>query len=365
MNIFKPRGGAPLSLWRVLSILVILLLALPTVLSIVQIAIADVELFPIGKEPSKKLGGRILSPRTKVTSTKTYIGTVRRISKELSKIDPKLLNKKYLETYFKKYKELVRYLGISEDRNVIELLIKVSDIDKAIMKINNIVTRVKGKITKILKHLKVIKVELPFVNSVIYRRILLGLAKINYVESIWLNDIYNLELFDTHIILGVDRVFKDLKYNVKIADAPGNITKQMAELGIYMEMMSKGFPVEPKTVVKKLDLSADDKKRWIEFIEQGQRQQQEAQQLQAQAQQQEAGAKIQADIQKTQIKSEADLQKAQINSQTKLIEIQNKRQDEDADRALAEKESIRDFICLLYTSPSPRDLSTSRMPSSA
>ena len=29
------------------------------------------------------------------------------------------------------------------------------------------------------------------------------------------------------------------------------------------------------------------------------------------------------------------------------------------------KEGCRDFICLLYTSPSPRDLSTSRMPSSA
>ena len=35
-----------------------------------------------------------------------------------------------------------------------------------------------------------------------------------------------------------------------------------------------------------------------------------------------------------------------------------------ADNALAMKELI-DRICLLYTSPSPRDLSTSRMPSSA
>ena len=26
---------------------------------------------------------------------------------------------------------------------------------------------------------------------------------------------------------------------------------------------------------------------------------------------------------------------------------------------------IKDYVCLLYTSPSPRDLSTSRMPSSA
>ena len=29
------------------------------------------------------------------------------------------------------------------------------------------------------------------------------------------------------------------------------------------------------------------------------------------------------------------------------------------------REIIKDYACLLYTSPSPRDLSTSRMPSSA
>jgi hypothetical protein len=140
------------------------------------------------------------------------------------------------------------------------------------------------------------------------------------------------------------RQVKDLKYNVKISDSPGNITKQMAELGIYMEMMSKGFPVEPKTVVEKLDLPAADKKRWIEFIEQGQQQQQEMQQMQMQAQQQEAGQKVQADVQKVQIKAESDLQKVQVTNQTKLIELQDKRQDENLDRALDEKESMRGFL---------------------
>eukprot|EP00831_Metopus_contortus_P031890 TRINITY_DN25900_c0_g1_i2.p4 TRINITY_DN25900_c0_g1~~TRINITY_DN25900_c0_g1_i2.p4 ORF type:complete len:101 (+),score=6.70 TRINITY_DN25900_c0_g1_i2:497-799(+) len=32
---------------------------------------------------------------------------------------------------------------------------------------------------------------------------------------------------------------------------------------------------------------------------------------------------------------------------------------------LSKKNQLRKYICLLYTSPSPRDLSTSRMPSSA
>ena len=35
------------------------------------------------------------------------------------------------------------------------------------------------------------------------------------------------------------------------------------------------------------------------------------------------------------------------------------------DLMFGEKTSVPQFICLLYTSPSPRDLSTSRMPSSA
>ena len=42
---------------------------------------------------------------------------------------------------------------------------------------------------------------------------------------------------------------------------------------------------------------------------------------------------------------------------------QKKYQWEKADRALSKVENS--ILCLLYTSPSPRDLSTSRMPSSA
>ena len=37
----------------------------------------------------------------------------------------------------------------------------------------------------------------------------------------------------------------------------------------------------------------------------------------------------------------------------------------DAAKALAEEIKEKSITCLLYTSPSPRDLSTSRMPSSA
>ena len=40
---------------------------------------------------------------------------------------------------------------------------------------------------------------------------------------------------------------------------------------------------------------------------------------------------------------------------------------EERDEAISKEDNLRDlcYHCLLYTSPSPRDLSTSRMPSSA
>ena len=42
-----------------------------------------------------------------------------------------------------------------------------------------------------------------------------------------------------------------------------------------------------------------------------------------------------------------------------------KQDDPDVQRWMAQWMDLQQWICLLYTSPSPRDLSTSRMPSSA
>ena len=46
-------------------------------------------------------------------------------------------------------------------------------------------------------------------------------------------------------------------------------------------------------------------------------------------------------------------------------DIKDKFRPGHADFTYFKKYGIRDYSCLLYTSPSPRDLSTSRMPSSA
>ena len=49
-----------------------------------------------------------------------------------------------------------------------------------------------------------------------------------------------------------------------------------------------------------------------------------------------------------------------------LIEVKSKLTNSDVDEHLERLAKFKQFMpCLLYTSPSPRDLSTSRMPSSA
>jgi hypothetical protein len=110
----------------------------------------------------------------------------------------------------------------------------------------------------------------------IYRRKLLTIMKYMPEEQllriIGNNDKYRIEngmVFDDKHGLQTDiRNFKDLKYNIKIEDSPGNITKTMSELAIFMEMLKLGFPVNPETVIEKLDLSAGDKMDWMEFITQ-------------------------------------------------------------------------------------------------
>ena len=52
---------------------------------------------------------------------------------------------------------------------------------------------------------------------------------------------------------------------------------------------------------------------------------------------------------------------AALEQGEKLIQAQ----EEDRDRRMAATDSEQEDVCLLYTSPSPRDMRRSRMPSSA
>jgi hypothetical protein len=95
------------------------------------------------------------------------------------------------------------------------------------------------------------------------------------------------------------RNVRDLAYNVRMEDAPGGMNKMMLELSIFLDMLEKKFPVDPNTIIDKLDLSPIEKINWKTFI-----------QNQQQGQQQQAQAELQA--------KQAELQFKQRESEGKL-----------------------------------------------
>jgi len=108
------------------------------------------------------------------------------------------------------------------------------------------------------------------------------------------------------------RDIENLEYNLKVEDAPGNMTKEMLELSTFMEMMQRGFPVDHKMVVEKMDLSAKQKTRWLAYIDQQTQQQQQMQQQQMQAQMGIEQGKMQIEQAKIQMKSQSDMSKLQL-----------------------------------------------------
>nr|WP_168161230.1 hypothetical protein [Desulfatibacillum aliphaticivorans] len=99
------------------------------------------------------------------------------------------------------------------------------------------------------------------------------------------------------------RDIRNLKFNVDIEEAPGNLAKDMLQLQVFMEMMHAGFPVDPKTVIEKLQLPATEKQRWIEYIDA----QQQAQAQAAQQAQQLEAQKVMAGIQTEAKKVDGDI----------------------------------------------------------
>lgn len=147
------------------------------------------------------------------------------------------------------------------------------------------------------------------------------------------------------------RDIENLEYNIKVQDAPGNMTKEMLELSTYMEMMGKNFPVDPKMIIERMDITAKQKTRWLDFIDQQQAQQQQqmAQQMQmqqqamqtqtqleqgklqieqgkVQTQQQAEMGKLQIEQGKVQIQQQIDQTKLQLQGQKAKADVESARQ---------------------------------------
>lgn len=93
------------------------------------------------------------------------------------------------------------------------------------------------------------------------------------------------------------RNVRDLEYNLKSEESPGNMSKRMLELQALMEMMQAGFQVDPNQIIEKLELPESEKQRWLQYI-QGQQeavQQQQQEQMAAQMQIEQGKIKVQED----------------------------------------------------------------------
>ena len=76
------------------------------------------------------------------------------------------------------------------------------------------------------------------------------------------------------------RDVRNLEYNIKGEEAPGNMGKRMMELSAFMEMTQQGLPVPPELIIEKMDISASDRQKWMGYLDQqNQQQEQEKQQM--------------------------------------------------------------------------------------
>lgn len=139
------------------------------------------------------------------------------------------------------------------------------------------------------------------------------------------------------------RNIRDLEYNIKVEDSPGNMTKEMLELSTFMEMMQRGFPVDHKMVVEKMDLSSKQKTRWLAFIDQQLQQQQQMQQQAMQVQMALEQAKMQLEQARIQMQGQAQMGRLQID-QGKAVgdqEIDKQKLSLQAQKMMADAENAR------------------------
>lgn len=73
------------------------------------------------------------------------------------------------------------------------------------------------------------------------------------------------------------RDVRNLEYNIISESSPGNMSKRMMELAALLEM-SQNLPVPPEQIIEKMDIAASEKAKWLEYIQQQQQGQQEAEQ---------------------------------------------------------------------------------------
>jgi hypothetical protein len=128
------------------------------------------------------------------------------------------------------------------------------------------------------------------------------------------------------------RDVRQLEYNVVAEEAPGNMTKRMMELQALLEMQEQ-VPVPPEQIIEKMEISASEKTRWLDYIaqqEESQAQQQEQMmQKEMQYKERELGQRdkeLEQDflVDMTKIKQMAEKDEKALNTKFAQMEVQQK-----------------------------------------
>ena len=135
------------------------------------------------------------------------------------------------------------------------------------------------------------------------------------------------------------RKVRDLGYNIRMEDAPGGVNKLVAELSIFMEMMEKGFPVDPNTVIDKLELSPIEKANWKAFIGMKQKSGEEAQKVDMMLKQ----GKLKLDNKKIDSTNAIEAKKLQLLGDTQYKDLDVKTSIEEGKLQQKDKSDKMDF----------------------
>jgi hypothetical protein len=129
------------------------------------------------------------------------------------------------------------------------------------------------------------------------------------------------------------RDVRNLDYNINAEPSTGNMTKRMIELQAMLEMGEK-IPVPPEQIIDKLDISATEKQRWIEYVKS--QEQSQMQMAQGQMQQEQANAerefeqedtKMQLDFMTDMAKIKQMAEKDEKSQETNFARLNKEEQD--------------------------------------
>lgn len=130
------------------------------------------------------------------------------------------------------------------------------------------------------------------------------------------------------------RDIRNLKYNIKPEEQPGNQNHRMFVLSVLSDLANKGFPVDPSQIINKLDIPESEKQQWLKFIE-----------MQQQAQKEAADREFKLEMAKIQAKTMTDKERSKLDGVIKMQKVKEQkakdREKFDIEREKLDQDDVR------------------------